>query len=468
MDTTDHPRRWLYFLLVASGVFLSTMDSSMINVALPSIMRDFSLDLVDVDLVVLSYLMVVTFSLVFWGTVSDRFGKGRVFLAGMCIFTAGSTACAFAATFPLLIFFRCIQAFGAAMMMSTGPALIKLTFPPAQLGRSLGMVGIATSCGLMSGPVVGGYVLHMYSWHAIFLITVPLSSICVLLGAVFLLPNLSRLERRKRTPFDWHGTALWILLVVGYVIAFKLPAVLGWGGSLILIIALGGLGYRFWIIENRTVEPIMPIILVRQRYYWSAVIAAGISFCVLFIILILMPFYLDYVLDFSVDKIGYTMMAIPVTLVIVSPLSGRLYDHLGSSRLLSTLGLLVSLLALALIMTLDEKATLLQVFWRLALLGAGQSIFLSPNSASVLSRVEDRYAGITAGILATARNLGMLTGAALAGMLFALFFARVSGGGTLQEFQPDYIPAFLTAMHMTIGCATFLIIIGCVISVMRE
>jgi MFS family permease len=161
------------------------------------------------------------------------------------------------------------------------------------------------------------------------------------------------------------------------------------------------------------------------------------------------------------------MMALPVSLVVISPLSGWLYDRLGSARIISTTGLLLSAFAIFCLMQLDGTASFTAVFWRLAMLGAGQSIFLSPNSASVLSRVPDIYAGITSGILATARNFGMLTGTALAGTSFGISFNRFSGGFSLQDFGPQFVEPFLQAQHLSLALALLLLLIGCGISWLR-
>ncbi|MEN8190493.1 MAG: MFS transporter, partial [Thermodesulfobacteriota bacterium] len=168
-------QRWALFFMVAVGVFLSTMDSSMINVALPELMRTFHATLPQTEWVVIIYLLTITVTLLLWGNLADRFSRGKIYLYGMLGFALGSIGCAISPTLSVLILFRFFQALGASMMMSSGPALIKVVFPEKDLGMALGMVGIATSSGLMSGPVVSGFLLEMFSWRAIFLVTLPLS-----------------------------------------------------------------------------------------------------------------------------------------------------------------------------------------------------------------------------------------------------------------------------------------------------
>lgn len=466
MGENPHNKRWFYFLMVTGGVLLSTMDSSMVNVALPEIMRSFDIGLSEVKLVVLVYLMVVTVSLVFCGRLADQFGKGNVYLAGMLTFTGAAVACAVSSNFYYLIAYRAVQAVGASMMMSTGSAIIKLTTPREHLGKSLGLVGIATSCGLMSGPLVSGIILSLFSWRQIFWFSVPLAVTIVGLGSWYLLGDLRKLEERLDTDFDWKGGGLWIGAVAVYVLLVNGTSP-SWLVNALMATLCTALLISFVTVERTAGSPIMPLALVGKRYYWTSVAAAAISFAALFIVLILLPFYLDYILRYPASRIGLAMMALPVSLVIVSPLSGWLYDRLGSARIISTTGLTLSAVAIFCLMQLDNTSSFVAVFWRLTLLGAGQSIFLSPNSASVLTRVPDTYAGITSGILATARNFGMLTGTALAGTSFGIFYSRFTGGLSLQDFTPQHVETFLQAQQLSLALALLLLVIGCFISWLR-
>ncbi len=467
MKNEAHPRRWLFFFMVATGVFLSTMDSSMINIALPSIMRSFSVPLVHVEWVVLVYLLTITVSLLVWGKLSDRWGKGVVYLWGMFIFSLGSGCCYLSPSLPLLVFFRFIQAIGASMMMSTGPAIIRLVFPRQNLGRALGAIGIATSVGLMSGPMVGGFLIHHFSWRAVFLVTVPVNLSVLTLGCIFLAGRVPKILPDRITRFDWPGVILWIVLLSFTVVSMSFYAETEMvtkvvGGFLFLLLL-----YIFLLVEIRNEDPLLPISLLRVRYYGVAMLTSAISFAVLFVILILMPFYLDYILNLPVDRIGFVMMAVPVTLFIVSPLSGWLYDIIGA-RILTTTGLFLCCLATLLICFLGSQATSLDVAWRLALLGTGQSIFLSPNTASVLARIATKHTGITSGMLATSRNLGMLSGVALAGMIFMTFYSYFSGGLDMKEFTSEQTSVFMRSFKMTLTGAALLALAGGVLSWKRE
>jgi EmrB/QacA subfamily drug resistance transporter len=460
-------RRWLFFLLVATGVLLSTMDSSMINVALPNIMRSFSSTLPATQLVVLAYLSTVTISLVLWGHMADSWGKGVVYLRGMLLFAGASLGCSLSASLAQLIFLRCLQGVGAAMMMSSGPAIIKMVFPVHQLGRGLGLIGLATSCGLMCGPVVSGLLIRHLSWRGIFLVTLPLSLSMYILGHFFLLPSLAKKKDVPKKTYDWQGFVLWGLLVVVFVGLVSLHEFLSVSQLVLCVVFFIAVLLVFLWFEGHIQEPIFPFALFQERYFSTATITAALSFAVLFMILLLVPFYLDYILSKSAERIGLVMLAVPSSLVIVSPLSGWLYDRIGA-RILTTSGLAVSCLAVFSMTGLDGQTGEIEIALKLALLGAGQAIFLSPNSASILSRVDEKFTGVASGILATARNLGMLIGAGLSGLTFSLLFSLYSGGGSLQTFQVKQTAIFLFALHWTFGLAAGIAGIGCILSSLRH
>ncbi|MBC8208956.1 MAG: MFS transporter [Desulfobulbaceae bacterium] len=461
--------RWPLFILVATGVLLSTMDSSMINVALPVIMAEFGVRLAAVQWVVLIYLLTITSSLLFWGRLGDRLGAGRIYLAGMLVFALGSLACSLSLSLVQLILFRLFQGLGAAMMMANGPAMIRLAFPVESLGRMLGLIGVVTSVGLMTGPLVSGALIHYFSWRMMFLATLPVSCSGLVLSFFYLLPALRQsgvAEDRPAQPFDWVGLLLWTLLVLLLVSGASVFQTASSTGRLLGGLLTACLLVVFLRHQRRAVSPFLPLDILAVPRYGLALLAAAISFAVLFVVLILTPFYLHHILRFDPRALGLVMMSVPAAVFVVAPLAGLLHDRVGA-RIPATSGLLICAAALLLLSRLSLSASLAQLIIPLMLLGCGQALFLSPNSAAVLGHAAPEQGGIMSGLLATSRNLGMLCGTALAGLVFASFFAHLTGGLDVRDYSPAQADAFIRALRYTFLLTAGLSLVGVVVSVRR-
>ncbi|MEA3547413.1 MAG: MFS transporter [Thermodesulfobacteriota bacterium] len=458
-------RKWQVFLIVSIGVFLSTLDSSMINIALPEIMAEFNSSLVQTEWVVLAYLLTITTSLLFFGHLADRIGRGRIYSFGLFFFSAGSLACAFSQSFLWLIMARFFQASGAAMMMSTGPALIKQVFPPHQLGRGQGLIGIAVSLGLMSGPTLGGYIIHYWSWRSLFFMTVPVSLICGLAAGI-ILPSTRR--GKVLNDFDMKGVFLWafILLVASLVLTYGVAGDFSFSVLLAGLVLLPIVLFYFIQHELKAIQPILPIQLFKKKYFSVGVTCAVISFLVLFAALILIPFYLSHILELDSSRIGMVMIALPLAALLVAPMAGWLSDFLGA-RILSTLGLALLAAGMLLLSGLRIDSSPLDVAVRMSFLGMGQALFLSPNSSSVLGRTTKKQSSTASALLATARNLGMMLGIGLSGLSFSLFFGRLTGGLDMRDYAVVHATQFVGALHYSFQAAAVIACLGVIVSWQR-
>jgi len=447
---------------------MATMDSSMINVALPTIMRDFSCTFAQCQWIVLSYLLTITISLPLWGYLSDRFGKTAVYLYGMLLFVSGSAGCGCSPTLVGVVLFRFIQATGAAMMMATGPAIVTRIAPVGHLGRVMGLIGVATSAGLMSGPVVSGFLLQYFSWRFVFFVTIPVGLIMFILGRFFVFAKIvNEPESSTQSPFGWLSFFYWSLFVSALAMISTGSKTLnnpvtGWHLPLVVFLFL-----LFSLYERKAKRPLIPKRLLQKRFFVIGMMTSSLSFAVLSMVIILIPFYLTFVLELTPVEIGTVMMALPISLSVISPLAGRLYDSLGAKKL-TTMGLFICAFSVGLLALLKADSKTSEVMLALTFLGMGQSIFLSPNSASVLSRVEEQLTGVTSGFLATSRNLGMLFGVALASMVFSALFFHFTKGMYLNGFEPTQIPAFLHSLRLSLLVAATLSLISALISVCRE
>ncbi len=284
----------------------------MVNIALPFIMESFHSQLHTVEWVVMAYLLTITATLLIWGYLADRIGRKRIYAGGLLVFGIGAMACSQAPRLGWLIAARFLQAMGAACMMATGPAIIRQTFPPEKLGRALGMIGIAVSVGLMTGPVAGGMLIDLFSWRATFFISVPVSLTAFII-CCFVIPAAT--DRPVAYRLDWPGGASWTvaLVLLALAVTHWAPA----NGPLPApgLLALGGLFFLlfFLYLERRSLHPLLPVTLFRESFYWKAVLCAVLSFFVLFSVLMLMPFYLGrlrgtFSLDDRSDHVGHSRL----------------------------------------------------------------------------------------------------------------------------------------------------------------
>ena len=453
------------FAVVATGVFLATTDSSMVNIALPAIMAHFHSSLRLTEWVVMAYLLAVTVSLLFWGNVADRLGRRRLYAVGLTVFGLGALACAQAGSLGALIGFRLVQATGAAMMMATGPAVIRENVPRPHLGRAFGQIGIAVSLGLMCGPSLGGVLLHFASWRSVFLVGAPVA-LPAAAAALLCIPPSRRYRVGQK--IDVAGAVFWTLFVGVLFLTVShasgphpAPGRLIGGAALAVIL----LAVFLWV-EARSAVPLLPLRLARQRFFWVALACAALSFVVLFSVTVLMPFYLDRVRALPSYAIGLLMLAIPAAAMVAAPVAGRLSDR-WDARLLTAGGLATAGCGLVALAGIGLATPLAGVAVGLALVGGGQAVFLSPNSASVLRRVAGADAAVSAAMLATARNFGMLAGIALAGLAFSFFFSRQTGGLDLVEFTFRHRPAFVAALRQTFWCAATVAFASAVLALFR-
>jgi EmrB/QacA subfamily drug resistance transporter len=451
---------------VAVAVFMSTLDSSIVNVALPAIMKSFRTSLAIVEWVIVIYLVTVSSLLLVFGRLSDIKGRRYVYCTGFIIFTLGSLFCGLSTKISWLIFARAFQGVGAAMLMACSPAIVFDIFPAEERGRALGLVGTVVAMGLTAGPVLGGLIVKYFSWRAIFYLNIPIGILALVSAAKILQKEERKTLRNER--FDWFGAAL-----VGIGLCSFIMAIVK-GGTwrkdafvLTLLIVLFFVSITLLIaVEKKIPDPIVNLDILKTRNFSLPVLSAVILFAGLFHIVFLMPFYLVYPQGYSFDQVGYTMMIPFVCLFFISPISGALSDKIGS-KWLCTIGMAILALCLYFLSQLTPKASFLSIAWRLALGGIGTAIFLPPNSNTAISALPMKYRGIASGTIATARNLGMVIGVALAGLVFHAVFLKLSGGIDLSDYNPQQEDYFGIAFSAAMISGAVFTSTGVVISYMR-
>ncbi len=444
--------KWQILIVVLIPVIMGPIDASVVYVAFPHFSEVFNVGADLVGWISISYLLVLSSFLLSFGRLGDMFGFRRIFLTGNIIFTVASVLCGLSRGIGALIAFRAMQAIGAGMTSALASAIITATFPPQERGRALGMIGMVVALGLAIGPSLGGLLLQLFGWRAIFFINVPIGIIAHL-ACYRVLPEKERLKKQK---FDWAGACLALTCLVSLLFFISRGQHYQWSG---IIIPAGVLavvsGILFIMQERKTPEPMLELGLFRNRAFTAGNIAALFHFMTQYIIIFISPFYLQQQLGFTPAKVGVTMTAFPLTVLVAAPLSGYLSDKIGN-RLLSSMGAVFCVLGALSLSLMGPDLLPADVAWRLSLFGLGTGMFQSSNNSAIMGAVPKNRLGIAGGVLATTRNVGMVLGIAAGSAVFATrqiaYHMSESPLPRLQAMQDAYITAALLSVLCFIGC----------------
>ncbi|VFQ43255.1 MFS transporter [Desulfoluna butyratoxydans] len=460
------PGKWTVFALVTTGSFMSTLDSSIVNVALPTLMGRLNTTMVTIEWVVLIYLIAFTSLILSFGRLSDIVGRRMVLVGGHGLFTLSSLLCALSPSVGALIAARALQGTGAAMIMSCSQALIVDAFPENERGKALGSIATVVAAGLTSGPAVGGFILTHFSWRMIFAVNIPVGLTVAVLAARIL--KGSEADTRRDEPFDLPGGLL-IALSCGALFT-GLTHAHAWGYTSFRVLGLTGTAIALALVfvahENRTAHPVMDPSLFKERIFRLPVLSAITLYTALFTMVFLMPFYLLFPMGYSEAQVG-TVMTIPFALLfVVPPFSGALADRMGS-RILCVLGMGILSLALALLAWPTEVTAFPPIAFKLALAGFGVALFLPPNNTTIMSSVPAPRRGVASSVVGAARNLGMVTGVALAGAVFNHTYTALSGANGLSTYTQALQGPFLTAFRYALFCGAATAALGSLLAWLR-
>ncbi len=418
---------------------------------MPLIARDFRLPVTTVEWVAMSFLLALAVLLPIFGRLGDMAGHKRIYCLGFLLFTVASGAAVIAPGFLFLIGASLLQAAGGAMMMAAGPAILTLAFPPSRRGQALGLQGLFTYLGLTIGPVLGGFLASLSTWRAVFFINLPVGVFGIILSVLVIGEDRSTGKER----FDLAGAATFgTALLSGLLLLSQGPS-WGWSWptlSLLVVAPVSGVFFLRW--ESRTAEPMLDLRLFRRRLFSSSVASAFLNYTVVFILMFLLPFYLLDYGRLSPDQAGFLLTAMPVVMVVLTPIAGSISDRAGS-QLLTALGMALLALAAASLAWLPSFLNPAAVIWRLALAGAGVGLFVSPNSNAILGSAPSAQRGIASGVMALARSTGMVAGVAVGGYILAVF-----GGGPAGATGAVSGAYFPLAFHWAMLTAAFLSLAG--------
>ena len=460
-QSVDYGRKWYVMAAVAMGIFLATIDGSIVNIALPTLVRELDTEFAVVQWVVLAYLLIVTTLLLSMGRLGDILGKKPVYSSGFIVFTLGSALCGLAPTVYWLIGFRVLQAIGAAMMMALGTAIVTEAFPPSERGKALGVMGSIVSIGIVTGPVLGGIILGALSWRWIFYVNLPIGILGILMVARFV-PDLKPPGEQR---FDFPGAFTLCVSLMALLLGLTLGQQAGFAETVTLALFavwLFFLGF-FLVIEWRSSQPMIDLSLFQNRLFSINLLTGFITFVCIAGTFILMPFYLENVLGYDPRAVGLLLAIVPIAMGLTAPVSGSLSDRLGT-RPIAVAGLLMLLVGYYAVSTLSVGTAPLGYILRFLPIGVGMGIFNSPNNSAIMGSAPRAQLGVASGLLAETRTLGQIIGIAVLGAWWASRVAHYLGtvpqGGATAAPAPTQVAALQDTFYVVVALIGLALLIG--------
>jgi EmrB/QacA subfamily drug resistance transporter len=436
LESVTHDPRYIWFVVgtVCIGAFMAALDASIVNVALPTMQDYFHVTQADASWVLIAYLLTLASLVTAFGRIADMVGRRVLYTFGFLVFIIGSAACGAAVSLPMLIASRVFQAAGAGMLQANSVAIITATVPAHTRGKAIGFQGSAQAIGLSIGPAVGGALIALIGWRAIFYVNVPVGIIGTTLGALLLPRDHGTAERQ---PFDWVAFLLFTPFLVSIMLAFSEGPDWGWGSAAILgcFAAAVVLGVAFWAHERGYRFPMVDLSLFRVPTITVGNLTGLLSYSAMFGTLYLMPYFLKRAVGMPESEVGLLLTPVPLAMTVLAPMAGGLADRYGS-RLLTTGGMaLTGAGCLLLALSIGPTAAIPVLIVELGLVGAGLGLFTPPNNSSVMGASPREKLGVSGGILNMARSLGMSWGTAFSGSVMVSFL--VASSATSSHATPD-------------------------------
>jgi EmrB/QacA subfamily drug resistance transporter len=438
------------------SMLLSSLDTSIANVALPTLAQAFTASFQEVQWVVLAYLLVITTLIVSVGRLGDIVGRRRLLLAGIFLFTTASILSGLAPALWLLIAARAVQGLGGAIMMALTMAIVGETVPKAKTGSAMGLLGTMSAIGTALGPSLGGVLIAGIGWRAIFLVNVPLGILTFFL-AYRSLPFDSRMEKTARAGFDNLGTLLLALTLAAYALAVTIGR--GSFGALnlaLLLAAAFGVGL-FVLAEARAASPLIRLTMFRDKWLSASLAMSALVATVVTTTLVVGPFYLSLALGLDAAMIGLVLSVGPLVAALAAAPAGHFSDRFGAQRM-TIIGLIGMAAGSSILSILPTSLGIFGYIAPIVVITGGYALFQTANNTAVMANIHAEQRGVISGLLNLSRNLGRITGASVMGAVFALASAT-------SNITPALPEAVAAGMRMTFVLATILIVVALVIAV---
>ncbi|WP_432444132.1 MFS transporter [Rhizobium tropici] len=442
------PVRWALASLSLS-MLMPSLSTSIANIALPTLAQAFGASFQQVQWIVLAYLLAITTLIVSVGKLGDIFGRRRLLLIGISLFTLASLFCGIAPTLSLLLAARGLQGLGAAMMMALTVAMVGGTVPKERTGSAMGLLGTMSAIGTTLGPSLGGILIAGFGWETIFLVNVPLGIANLLLAAHFLpadRPNAKTMQGRP----DAIGTLLLALTLAAYALAMTMGRGSFGAVNIGLLLATAFGAALFLLAQAKVKSPLLRLSMFRDSTLTAGLAMSTLVSTVMMATLVVGPFYLSSALGFDAAEVGAIMSAGPLVAALMGVPAGRIVDRFGTHRMTIT-GLVGMIAGLFLLSAMQGRFGAAGYIGPIAIVTANYALFQAANNTMIMTDIQPEQRGVISGMLNLSRNLGLITGASVMGAVFTF----ASG---VADITAAHAEAVAAGMQITFIIAALLIV----------
>jgi EmrB/QacA subfamily drug resistance transporter len=452
----EENRKWWTVASVAFALFMIMLDNTVVNVALPAIQRDLSINVSELEWVVTGYALSFAVLMLTGGKLADMFGRRRIFLLGLVVFTVSSLFCGLAAGAEMLIVARVVQGVGAALMMPATLSIITATFAPEERGAALGIWAGVSAMALAIGPLVGGLITEHIGWNWIFYVNVPIGIVGLVAGRIIIRESkdTAREQRLDVPGLLTSGIGLFALvyaLIEGNSKGWTSPLILG------LFVLAAVMGIAFVLLELHQRLPMFDVTLFRNPTFAGANVVALLVALAMFGVFFFISLFMQNILGYSAVRAGAAFLPMTLLIIVVAPLAGRASDRVGS-RWLMTGGLALVGASLLVFAQLQPDSTYLSLLPAMILGGIGMASTMTPMTAAALSAVPVDKAGVGSGMLNTFRQVGGSLGIAVMGAILA------SGSNSALADGATRVEAFMNGLHHALYVAAVIAFAGALVA----
>ncbi len=413
MTTTDPRRRWLTLFAMCFGLFMIMLDNTVVNVALPSIQRELDTSPANLEWIVNAYVLSFAALILLGGKLGDRFGRKRLFLVGLAIFTVTSAWCALATTDTQLIWARAFQGVGGAIMNPLSLSILVAAFPRKQVPMAIGIWAGISGLGLAIGPLLGGFLVEQIDWAAVFWINVPIGVIAALVTVLAVDESRDPTTRNLDVPGAALITGALFALTFGLIEttshSWTSPFILSWLAAAAVLLAL----FIAW--ESRTTDPMIPLGFFRNRAFSISSTVVALVGLALFGVVFFIKLYFQNVKGYSALEAGVRSLPMTMMVMLIAPIAGKLNGVKVSSRMLMTTGMLLASAGLLGLSQLEAQSSYHAIWPFYVLMGIGLALTMPAVSTVGMNAVDARKSGVASGVINASRQTGGALGIAVMG-----------------------------------------------------